>query len=57
MLILTTVLPLPDPTTFIASSTEWTSPMLIYLMPLIIITVGVALVFFVFRFIVGLFHK
>jgi len=55
--ILTATIPLPPAIDFFASSTEWTTPMVEYFLPLVILTVGVALAFFVFRFIVGIFHK
>ena len=57
MLLFSTMLPLPSAGELIASSTEWTSPLLVYLLPLIIVSIGVGLLIFVFKFLVGIFHK
>jgi len=57
MYLLTTFVDLPNPTNFIASTTEWASPLFEAFLPFIYIVVGVGVVIFFFKLITGVFFK
>ena len=53
--LLTTFVDLPNPQTFIASTTEWSAPLFTAFLPFIWIVVGIGIFVLFFKLITGVF--